>query len=741
MTEACLNVDGYNLFSRSRTERRGGGVALFVKDSIPAKVVQEIEVPPELECLWISVRPRRLPRGLSELFFCTVYNPPASRHQDALVQHLLTGTDNIRSHHPEAGLVLLGDLNRLNTSDICGGNRLVQVVDTPTRGQSILDVIITDLQHYYQKPEVISPLGLSDHNMVLWKANNLKSGNRTKTKTVRPMRDSDIRAFGQWICSYDWEEVYAEQTSGQEAFSQGKTCLWKQLRNKINREVKRARKSHYCNRVEKLKKENPGKWYQEIKTILNMQQKELSLHIPGNETADNSFIANYINRQFAEVAQGRPRLDPTQLPAYQPCESPPPEIHPWDVYHILRKLKVGKAPGPDQLSTRILKEFSYELSKPIANILNTSLTEGFVPQEWKDAVVVPLPKTQPPSVEKLRPVSLTSQLAKVAEAFVCKWLLQDITPNLDPQQFGGTGLKGRSTTHYLVSLVDHLSKESDKPGNISTMVMTDFSKAFDRIDHTVAICKLIKLGARTCIIPWICDFMSARRQRVRYSGELSEWETLTCSVPQGTLLGPVIFLAVFDDAVREIPTRVSEWKFVDDLSMAESRHYLQPSVMQEELTKFSQWSEQNFMLLNADKCKVMTFCFMTRPPPPMILTINGKELEIVAVARLLGITRLEHVQKRALRTILKGQYSSYDAALQLTGLKSLKDRREDLCLKFATKLNPDLLPPKVEMAATKIKLPLDGGDKKGATVDISRLSSGRLNPVPDECTHRTSGNY
>ncbi|KAI8484066.1 hypothetical protein Bbelb_381840 [Branchiostoma belcheri] len=618
------------------------------------------------------------------------------------------------------------------------------------------------------------------------------------------MRDSDIRAFGQWVCSYDWEEVYAEQTcesktakfyqtlqkyiethfpirrvkmhptdkpwvtpelkslilKRQEAFSQGKTCLWKQLRNKINREVKRARKSHYCNRVEKLKKENPGKWYQEIKTILNMQQKELSLHIPGNETADNSFIANYINRQFAEVAQGRPRLDPTQLPAYQPCESPPLEIQPWDVYHILRKLKVGKAPGPDQLSTRILKEFSYEMSKPIANILNTSLTEGFVPQEWKDAVVVPLPKTQPPSVEKLRPVSLTSQLAKVAEAFVCKWLLQDITPNLDPQQFGG--LKGRSTTHYLVSLVDHLSKESDKPGNISTMVMTDFSKAFDRIDHTVAICKLIKLGTRTCIIPWICDFMSARRQRVRYSGELSEWETLTCSVPQGTLLGPVIFLAVFDDAVREIPTRVSEWKFVDDLSMAESRHYLQPSVMQEELTKFSQWSEQNFMLLNADKCKVMTFCFMTRPPPPMVLTINGKELEIVAVARLLGvllqsdlkweanvsgmlskansrlfllrrlgnfhvsvqdlllvytsfvrpvveycvpvwnpgltckqITRLEHVQKRALRTILKGQYSSYDAALQLTGLKSLKDRREDLCLKFATKLNPDLLPPKV----------------------------------------------
>jgi len=101
------------------------------------------------------------------------------------------------------------------------------------------------------------------------------------------------------------------------------------------------------------------------------------------------------------------------------------------------------------------------------------------------------------------------------------------------------------------------------------MVMTDFSKAFDRIDHTVAINKLLKLGASPCLIPWISNFLSNRRQRVRYDSLLSDWESLSCSVPQGTLLGPIIFLDVFENALREALVR--EWKFVEDLSVAESQ--------------------------------------------------------------------------------------------------------------------------------------------------------------------------
>ncbi|KAI8513928.1 hypothetical protein Bbelb_082520 [Branchiostoma belcheri] len=351
------------------------------------------------------------------------------------------------------------------------------------------------------------------------------------------------------------------------------------------------------------------------------------------------------------------------------------------------------------------------------------------------------------------------KLAKVAESFISKWLMQDIRSSLDPQQYGG--LKGRSTTHYLVSLMDHLCRESEKPGNITTLIMTDFSKAFDRIDHTVAISKLIKLGARPSIIPWISDFVSNRRQRVRYGGQLSEWEILTCSVPQGTLLGPILFLAVFDDAVRDAAPSIHEWKYVDDLTMTESRHRLERSIMQEELDKFGQWSKDNYVLLNGDKCKIMTICFLRIPPAPPSLNIYGSELESVAVACLLGVwlqanlkwetnvtkmlnkangrlfllrrlkhfnlpvndllqvyksyvrpvveycapvwhpgltssqsARLERIQKRALRTILRGQYVDYNSALHTTGLQSLSSRRTDLCRKFASKINPDLLPPR-----------------------------------------------
>ncbi|KAI8522161.1 scavenger receptor [Branchiostoma belcheri] len=304
---------------------------------------------------------------------CTVYNPPASPHQDDLLEHLITETDQIRAQHPEVGVVILGDPKRLDISDIFSGNGLIQVVDTPTRGQAILDLIITDLKGNYHKPEVISPLGLSDHNMVLWRAEAHQPQNETDIKTVRPMRDSDIRAFGQWLCTYQWKGLHAAPTCEQ------KTNIFYNI------------------------------------------------------------LENAMNRYF-----------PTR------------------------------------------------------------------------------------------------------------------------RQFGS--LKGRSTAHYLVSLLYYLSKESDKLGTITTMVMTDFSKAFDKIDHTVALHRASYLGSEISLQTGDNEYGTIVSSQ---TGKLS------CLVPQSTILGPIIFLAVFDDAVRETL----------------SRHDSKPSVLQSELDKFSDWAELSHVLL------------------------------------------------------------------------------------------------------------------------------------------------
>ncbi len=120
----------------------------------------------------------------------------------------------------------------------------------------------------------------------------------------------------------------------------------------------------------------------------------------------------------------------------------------------------------------------------------------------------------PPDIEELRPISLTSQLSKICEKFAEQWIVNDITPNLDPMQFGSR--QNHSTTHNLVSLMDFVYKACEEPGSVCTLVTTDFVKAFDTVDHTVAVKCLLDLGVRPSLIPWICNFMSNCRQWVRY---------------------------------------------------------------------------------------------------------------------------------------------------------------------------------------------------------------------------------
>ena len=173
----------------------------------------------------------------------------------------------------------------------------------------------------------------------------------------------------------------------------------------------------------------------------------------------------------------------------------------------------------------------------------------------------------PPSVDKMRPISLTDIFAKVAEGFIAKWVVQDIQDSVDINQFGN--IQGVSTANYLLNLMDVLFQGADKPKNIGTVVLTDFSKAFDLVNHSVAIQKLIHLGVRGTIVPWICSFLYGRKQCVRYNQTLSDFLPLFAGVPQGTKLGPIAFQAVINDAA--VGGTAHYWKYVDDLMFAENR--------------------------------------------------------------------------------------------------------------------------------------------------------------------------
>ncbi|XP_019618323.1 PREDICTED: uncharacterized protein LOC109465472, partial [Branchiostoma belcheri] len=579
MPSEFLNVDNYTLFATSRTDRRGGGVAIYTHENIQARPISHVQVPPELECVWVWVRPKRLPREVPSIALCATYSPPNSKHQELLIDHLVNTADLLKTFNPDVGLILAGDYNRLDYKPLVLSHRLEQVVPAPTRGDATLDVIVTNLKSFYLTPEVMNPLGTSDHKAAWWQSRvRTQRPNQTKHVVVRPLPDSRIRAFGQWITSHTWDEVLQSDTveektaafyrtlnsaienyfplrkcslhhrdkpwitallkdlihRRQQAHSKGHMVLYRFLGNKVDRECKRVKKEFYSDQVARLKRSDPSEWHKQVRRLANLSKPTSTIHVPGVDPSDTSTCAGAINTHLATICKALPPLDMDMLPAFLPA-TPPPQVDPWQMYQRLKRVKVNKAPGPDAIPPTLIREFACELATPLTDITNASLQQGRVPPEWRDAIVIPVPKEQPADLDKIRPVSLTSQFAKVVEGFVLSWLLRDILPMVDTRQFGN--LRGISTTHCLIEILDFFYKSSERKQSVSSLVLTDFSKAFDRND----------------------------------------------------------------------------------------------------LDSLDDWSVRNHMLLNPRKCKVLHISFMQRPPPVPALTLGGQVLTVVTQARLLGL--------------------------------------------------------------------------------------------------------
>ena len=206
-------------------------------------------------------------------------------------------------------------------------------------------------------------------------------------------------------------------TKRQKAFAADSKSKWRKLRNKCKREIDKAKISFYANRTRKLQATDPRRWYQSIKLMLNDTKSELNMHVPGIDRGDHKALANAINSKFVGVSSHIEPLNSYALPAFLPAKDPVPLLQPWHVYNELKKVKVSKSCGPDGIPPKLIKEFAYELSTPLTDVLNASFQEGCVPHQWRSAIVVPVPKQYPPRLDKLRPISLTDIFAKIAEGF------------------------------------------------------------------------------------------------------------------------------------------------------------------------------------------------------------------------------------------------------------------------------------------------------------------------------------
>ena len=208
----------------------------------------------------------------------------------------------------------------------------------------------------------------------------------------------------------------------------------------------------------------------------------------------------------------------------------------------------------------------------------------------------------------------------------------------DPTQFGNA--KGSSTTHYLIKLTNKAFKSTDK-GLATTAITIDYSKAFDLVDHTTLIKKLLELGVRGKVIKLITSFLTNRKHYTKINGLKSELINITCGVPQGTISGPKLFTILIKGVIC---TMVSNYKFVDDKTLAHTYSEDPSEFLQMVLNLEATETAKNKMVINEAKCNIITFNFSSKNTEPNNLLLNGNTLKSVDRITLLGVIITDDLQ-------------------------------------------------------------------------------------------------
>jgi len=304
-----------------------------------------------------------------------------------------------------------------------------------------------------------------------------------------------------------------------------------------------------------------------------------------------------------------------------------------DVRRKLLKVREDKAMGADDIAPRLLFHIIDEICRPLWLLFRKSLDEGIVPVDWRRANVSPLHKSGSRSLAgNYRPVSLTSQICKVFESMLRDEMMSHLErfQMLVDSQHGFR--KGKSCMTNLLSLLEKVTKCLDD-GECVDIIFLDFAKAFDKVPHCRLLQKLESHGISGKLKRWISAWLNGRYQRTCINGCRSGWRRVTSGVPQGSVLGPLLFLIYIND----LDSGVMSWilKFADDTKVFRKVcNDMDRSILQDDLDRLIAWSLEWLMFFNEKKCKVMHIGKSNRQ---FTYAMKGYSIDTVDLEKDLGV--------------------------------------------------------------------------------------------------------
>ena len=687
-------ISGYTKWHRNdRTNRRCGGIAVCFKNSLHAQPL-EVNMPNHLELSFF-----RLWTNPHEAFLlCVCYRPQWQGNEPLIF--LQDNLDRLLLQFSCKNTIIVGDLNQHLVAstfdellDIYG---LVNHVDFPTHiSGSSLDPVITDLPEGDVKCRPEGKVGSSDHfavhTLLNIKAMREEESNRTTWQWDR----GDWQGLRAALVRTDWDNILVGDVDNQaqsltqllvslqsdfvphkdfntkpsdqpwfgpncRAAADTKARAWKCFKRSPTRRNKRLY-NDACSRMKRTQKWAVKRWREDLRTKLigrsvggkswwscikqhqgfapddcipPLDKPDGSVATSSKEKAE--LLASFFSNKMNVPDPNRP---PPKLPKVTNSKLQGLKITPREVRTQLKNLDVTKAVGPDKISPHTLVKCADQLAAPLAALYQACLTQNKWPKIWKRANVVAIhKKNRKTSPQNYRPISLLSILAKVYERILVKNITNffDTHHLISNRQFGFRSK--RSVSDLLLQLTTTWQKSLEN-GKDTCVIALDIAGAFDRVWHKGLIAKLKSLGISGDLLLLLQDYLLGRTLQVVVNGSTSSEYPIEASVPQGSVLGPLLWNVYLNDILQLVPQAHA---YADDCTLSFTCDGQNQEDTELHITStldlITAWSNKWQVTFAPEKTQAM---LITRRQAPNThrptLLMDGKELTYNDAINILGI--------------------------------------------------------------------------------------------------------